>query len=285
MKAYDHIIQEHYQRVAREAGLSPQSTMADQIIRQRETEAILRFIEAVLADRQARGLTDPPLVMDVGCGNGYTLSVLRDAFPHLRLVGVEKVDALRSLAASRFADDAQVRILAGDVRDPDFHQGLRPDVLISQRVLINLLDAEDQRRALANMIHAVREPDADGIGGYLLFWESFQTPLARLNEARAEFGMDPIPPAHHNLYLPDDFFAHPELEPFRTATYQPQPNMLSTHYFVSRVLHAVVTRTFTPDAPFKRNSHFVQFLSSALPPAVGDYAPLKLYVFRRVRPR
>ncbi|NPA26919.1 MAG: class I SAM-dependent methyltransferase [Chloroflexi bacterium] len=283
MKDYDRIIQEHYQRIAAQAGLSPSSTMADQIIRQRETEAIVQFVAAALADRRAHGLSEAPLIMDVGCGNGYTLAVLREAFPEARLVGIEKVDALRALAASRFEGDDQVRILAGDIRDPAFHRGLQPDILISQRVLINLLDPEDQRAALGHLIRAVRPPREAGPGGYLLFLESFQKPLENLNEARAEFGMEPIPPAHHNLYLPEDFFDRPELEPFATDTYRPQPNFLSTHYFVSRVLHPVVTRTFQPDAPFKRNSHFVRFFSSALPPAVGDYAPLKLYVFRRVR--
>jgi len=39
---------------------------------------------------------------------------------------------------------------------------------------------------------------------------------------------------------------------------------------------------FPEDRPFKRNSEFVKFFSGALKENVGDYAPLKMFVFDRV---
>ena len=69
---YDEAIRKHYDHVGDEYGLSPQSTMADDITRQIETNPILpfRFIPAPNGR-----------VADVGCGNGYTLSRLAERFP------------------------------------------------------------------------------------------------------------------------------------------------------------------------------------------------------------
>ena len=54
-------------------------------------------------------------------------------------------------------------------------------------------------------------------------------------------------------------------------------NYLSTHYFVSRVVHELVR----PRDGSIRNTEFVKFLDSALPPAIGDYAPLRFLVFKK----
>ena len=124
--------------------------------------------------------------------------------------------------------------------------------------------------ALRNLINVVHP------GGTLLFIEAFSSALAKLNEARAEFELSPIPPAHHNLYLDDDFFEIDELKPLGNNQLQPV-NFLSTHYFVTRVLHPL----HLGDRPLKRNSEFVRFFSQALKENVGDYSPLKLHMFEK----
>lgn len=271
-RKYDETIKQHYKDVAEKSGLSPTSTMSDMVTRSLETEAIIRFTGEALEARRAAGLKGKAVIADSGCGNGYTLSQLAARFPGQQFVGIEKSDDLRALAVSRFKGNASVKIIAGDIREKGFAGGFTPDILVCQRVLINLLDLKDQKAALKNIAGAVRA------GGRLLFIECFNSPLARLNEARDEFGFEAIPPAHHNLYLPDDFFDIPGLKPLNGAGAATPPNFLSTHYYVTRVLHSA----FTPAGkPFKRNSEFVQFFTQALPPAVGDYSPLKLHTFVR----
>jgi SAM-dependent methyltransferase len=274
---YDQSIARHYQHVADSCGLDSTSTMADVMTRERETHAIVRFVERALAARRAAGAEGPATVLEVGCGNGYTLSVLAARWPTERFVGVEPSQGLRALAASRFPDAGRVTIRAGDIRDGAFGGDHAADLLICQRVLINLLDVNDQHAALRNIVHAVRGPEAGRPGGSLLFIEAHASPLARLNEARAEFGLPPIAPAEHNLYLADDFFDIPQLRPL-PGDGPLASNMLSTHYFVARVLHPLALG----DRAFKRNSEFVRFFSSALPPDVGDYSPLKLHMFEKV---
>ena len=237
-KEYDRVIKQHYQAVGDEHGLSPSSTMADEITRQTETDAIVKFVGACLQRRSADGASTPATILDVGCGNGYTLQVLLGCYDNQRFVGLEKSDSLRSLAESRFAGTKNVEIRSGDIRDADFLARGSVDILICQRVIINLLDREDQLLALDNLVGVVASPLAGQRGGSLLFIEAFESSLTRLNEARSEFDLPPIPSAHHNLYLPDTFFDRSELQPFVAEGASAPPNFLSTHYYITRVLHA-----------------------------------------------
>jgi len=274
---YDELITEHYRKVAQKEGLGPNSTMADTVTREKETRAIVDFVGDSLKRREL-GKTDRSMtIMDVGCGNGYSLDVLSNFFPKQVFIGVEKSDELRALAVSRFKDVENVSIIEGDIRDRGFSKGFVADILICQRVLINLLNIEDQKTALDNIIGVVRAPKEGGIGGALLFIEAFSSSLATLNIARDEFDIPPMKPAHHNLYLEDGFFETEELSPYPSGDRLPPPNFLSTHYFVTRVLHPI----FIKDKEFKRNSEFVKFFTQSLKENVGEYSPLRLCLFER----
>lgn len=262
MSDYDQVIREHYATVAESAGLSSTSTMADLLIRQRETEAIVSFV----------GLATGGVgrVADFGCGNGYTLEVLANTYPELDLHGFEFTPELRALAEARLGG-GRAAIAPGDVRAAGFHGAEPFDAVVVQRVIINLLDPADQRLALDNIVAAVRP------GGHVIFIECFVEPFAELNEAREEFDLEPIGPAHHNLYLEAGFYDRPDLEPFAHRDWAFPPNYLSTHYFVSRAFEPGLTR----GRPFKRNSQIQRFLSMAFPPAVGNFAPLMIHAFTR----
>jgi len=275
-KEYDDVIALHYKDVANSHGLSPTSTMADEITRAIETDAITNFVGDALRRFCANSAFKKATIMDVGCGNGFTLSQLFERYPEHHYVGIEKSDELRALAASRFNGNSNVQILSGDIREKGFASGIEADILICQRVLINLLNIEDQKTALINVVAAVKSPVSQGPSGSLLFIEGFASPLTRLNEARSEFDLAAIPEAHHNLYLPDDFFLIRQIEPYQSISDLPQPNFLSTHYYVTRVLHPLYT---PPNKSFKRNSEFVRFFTEALHTNAGDYSSLKLYMF------
>ena len=276
-KEYDERIDQHYKDVAKEHGLSSNSTMVDEITRALETDAIIQFVGESLRIQQREGSSERAIIMDAGCGNGYTLEVLSHKYPGHNYVGIEKSDELRSLVSSRFEGNNNVKILEGDIRERDFAKGIRADILICQRVLINLLEIEDQKHALNNIVNTVNSPSVWRSGGTLLFSESFIGPLKRLNDARSEFDLPPIPPADHNLYLPDDFFEMPQLKPLKTDGLLTPPNFLSTHYYVTRVLHPI----FTKNKPVKRNSEFTRFFSHALKQNAGDYSPLKLFMYKK----
>jgi len=279
-KGYDEIINQHYKEVAKEYGHSSKSTMLDEITRHMETEAIIQFVGESLRLHESDDSSETATIMDVGCGNGYTLDQLVSQYPNQNYVGIEKSNELRALASLRFQGNDKVKILEGDIRDKDFAKGINADILVCQRVLINLLAIEDQKYALNNIVAVVQSASSWKAEGTLLFIEGFVSPLTRLNKARSEFNLPPIPPSHHNLYLPDDFFEIPQLRPLRTDSLLPPPNFLSTHYYVARVLHTI----FTPEnEPLNRNSEFAKFFTHALNQNVGDYSPLKLYIFENTK--
>lgn len=275
---YDRIIEEHYEKVANETGLSPLSTMADETTRQIETDSIVRVIEWAAQRRRDEGQTTPLTITDVGCGNGFTLGVLRERFPDVSLIGIEKNERLRHFALSRFQNDHRTQIREGDVREENDFEVESADIVISQRVLINLLAVEHQTIALNNLVRTVRRPTKGNCGGMMICIEAFQTPLQRLNAVRSEFELSPMPPAHHNLYLEDTFFRHPGLKDVSGKDGLPPENFLSTHYFVTRVLHPLLLGA----RPFVRNSEFVRFFSQALAPNVGDFSPLRMKVLARL---
>jgi len=270
---YDQTIKQHYDRVARTDSDAPTSTMADVFVRETETAFIADQIFEFSRQREVANMkkrdTNCFSVVDVGCGNGYTLEKMSQSFPNIEFAGIEFNAPLREIAERRFLHNKRVEILAGDIRVPATLPRKKYDILICQRVIINLLNPVDQKTALENLVEIV---DCDGL---LVFIEAFKSGLDNLNSARSEFGLEALPPAHHNLYLDDGFFEHRSLIEFDNS----RAEFLSTHYFVSRVLHQKFLDTCNSD--FVRNSHFVSFFSQALPGSVGKYSPLKLLAFKR----
>lgn len=272
MNNYDQIIENHYNEVAKEFGLSELSTMSDKITREKETSAILANISAYY-DKFLVGGDKEAVIVDVGCGNGYTLSRIQAAYPNARLFGVEYNDKLRGLAEDRFSDKS-AEIVKGDIREENFISDIKANIVICQRVLINLLDEEHQKNALNNILETGKR-DRKNIPTLLIFIEAFQGPLENLNRARDEFELEPIKQAYHNQYLKDDFFDSPGLDNSAVTLAGFQENFLSSHFYVSRVLHPGIIKSDN----FKRNSEFVQFMSNTFKEPVGDYSPLKLKIF------
>jgi SAM-dependent methyltransferase len=270
---YDEKVLSHYKNVAGNDGASPASTMADTRTRQLETELITGFVERAIKALARQKAAKTPVLFDIGCGNGYTLSVLAGRKTPAALHGFEYSPDLRKIASERdFGSPDAVAIHPADIRDPQWSGGEKADIAYTQRVVINLMSVTDQVNAMNNIIASVNT------GGYVLFIEAFDAALANLNAARGEFGFPDIPPAHHNLLLADDFFKQfKQLKPLSPASGGVHQNFLSTHYFAARVLHPLALR----DMPFRHNSLFVQFMSGALAQNVGDFSPIRAYAFQK----
>lgn len=263
---YDDKVKGHYDRIAQQDGLNPASSMPDETVRQKETEAITTLVSDYAKQAGGKELA----FADIGCGNAFTVRMLRTSITApISYQAFEPNDMMRAQAEKQVAGLNGVKVANGDIREPGFAPDNAYDILLSQRVLINILDLDHQRKAVRNLVRIVKP------GGLLIFLEAFQPGLDYLNDARAEQGIEPLSPAYHNLYLPGDFFDLPDLKPYAGDTIG--EHFLSTHYFVSRVLHPAWLDLQKKE--FVRNSHFVRFFSSALAPGVGTYAPLRLRTF------
>lgn len=268
---YDSLIKDHYDKVGKSSASAASSTMSDLVVREKETEFILqqvrRFTEAVKkSDESASRLFS---LIDVGCGAGHTLWTIAKSFPTCDLVGIEHNDAMRE-ASMTHLKSLNVNVFSGDIRNSETIPKNKYDLVICQRVLINILNLNDQKKALNNLL------DLTNTSGRLIFIESFNSGLDNLNEARHEFGLDKILPAHHNLYLNDDFFNHPLLHKVNYF----DENTLSSHYFVTRVLHPAILKALGIDE--LRNSEFTSFMSTAIAKSIGEYSPLKFFVYEKL---
>lgn len=265
---YDNIILKHYADVASNEGHLESCTMVDNKIRKIETKFI---IDCVKKYRKTYPVVDSKksiTLLDVGCGNGYTLSQLYKEFPDISIKGIEFTPELRELANNK---GLPCYIEPGDVRKKEsLPCGI--DIIISQRVIINLLDELDQKYAVENMLDCVNR------GGYLIFLEAFQSGLNTLNLCRSELGLSQIPPAHHNLYLKDSFFD--QFDAIEEIETEYGPHILSTHYFISRVLHDLALAATS--SKYSRNSLFVHFFDELLPLGIGRFSPIKCLLFRKI---
>lgn len=264
-KNYDPEIRNHYDAVAKLYGDSPASTMADIKIRKTETDFIISQINSFLKKNKIIKINRLSAI-DIGCGNGFTLSELKNKFYDISFSGIENNDSLRKIANARLKLH-KIKVMKGDIRNLSSLPRNQYDILICQRVLINLLEKKHQAQALKNLIGLMKK------NGVMIFIEAFKSNLNNLNDARKEFGLEVLPPAHHNLYLEDNFFKNSLIKLYDNSS----ENKLSTHYFLSRVIHPVFLKS--GGLELKRNSHFVSFFSQALPDSIGNYSILKMLAF------
>ena len=264
MSNYDKEILTHYKKVAESQLNDDSCTMDDHITRKLETLFITKIIDKEI---KKQGRNKKLKISDFGCGNGFTLTKIAESFSNHEYSGFEYTNELKKIANGKENIPCQIHYC--DVRDRSTLPS-NLDVIICQRVLINLLDKKDQKIALNNILDSLKT------GGVLISIEAFASNLSHLNLCRKELGLPAIPPAHHNMYLEDNFFEIPILE---KESNEEDDNYLSTHYFITRVLHDVALKA--TNSPFIRNSLFVDFFDKALPPGIGHFSPLKCMFFRK----
>ena len=78
-RSYDNIINNHYDKVAAKFKKSKLSTMNDIYVRNEETKFILSTVKSSKKKMK---------ILDIGCGNGYTLSQISNLNKHY-LFGME----------------------------------------------------------------------------------------------------------------------------------------------------------------------------------------------------
>lgn len=266
----DELIKKYYKELAKQKGASPYTTSPDEIMRTKEVELILDFFSMLKTIEKNKNLK----VLDLGCGNGYTLSLLSKSEPQNIYFGLDFSEELISIAKDRKLPNCEC--VQGDARRVPFESSSL-DAVYTERTLINILDWEEQQLAL-HEIGRVLKP-----GGYYLMIEGFTDGWINNNKARKECGLPELKVSFHNKYFEKKrFFQNIKdiftvLEPSQLGVGWEglfPTNFLSSHYFISRVLHALITK-----GEHIPNTEFVKFFSF-LPP-VGNYSPIQLYILKR----
>lgn len=262
MEEYD-TVKKHYKEEAEKWCDSSYSTMDDEIIRSKETELILEFLDVFKGQRLKVG--------DIGCGNGHSISLIARQFPCSSYWGIDNSAELIAIAKNRKL--ANCEFVEGNACCLNFDNEFF-DAIYTQRCLINILDWEEQKNALVE-IHRTLKPE-----GHYLMIECFTDGLMNNNKARSECGLTELKEAYHNKYFDKELLAEAVrgkfsiMEPSQLDGRLSPYNFLSSHYFIARVLHALVTK-----GEQIKNTEFVKFFSF-LPP-VGNYSPIQAYVLRK----
>jgi SAM-dependent methyltransferase len=268
---YTRVILDHYGKEAREYGTDASSTMRDEITRGSEIAAVLRSLDWL--EKQQKNVAS---ILDVGCGNGYLLEVLRKNRPTAELTGLEYTPDMVALARARNIE--RCALVQGDVRELPFDAGTF-DVVVTERCIINVMDVEHQARSLRE-VGRVLKP-----GGHFACIEAFQDSLDELNEARGELGLPPNVVPHHNVWFGKKWFADTIAADFDVVDLGaegdpslPTPDFLSSHYFMSRVVYPAITKR-----EVLYNTHFVKFFAAqfARLPPVGSYSPIQFHLLRK----
>lgn len=184
------------------------------------------FQREIEYDYVCRYLREDMRVLEVGCGNGYST----DRFRPL----VDQIDAFdyaeNMIARARESfGETNNRFIHDDVLDPQRLDGPY-DTVVCVRVLINLADLEQQKRAVTNLA-AQTKP-----GGMLILAEGFTDGFDGLNELRAKVDLPPIEPARINFYS-----AWSDLEPTVSESFDLEETFhLGAYDYLTRVLYPLV---------------------------------------------
>jgi ubiquinone/menaquinone biosynthesis C-methylase UbiE len=212
-------------------------------------------------------------VLDVGCANGYsTVSYARAKAISIR--GIDYIPEMIAQANARLASEPRlagsVEFAVGNILELG-EAAETYDKLIVTRVIINLDSWETQVRALEECARVLKP------GGLLLLSEATVQGWTKLNEFRAEWGLEPIPMPPFNRYIDQARLVaavNPRLELLEIADFA------STYYVGTRVLKPLLARmTGTISRVADPDMHWNRWMS-ALPPA-GDYGTQKLLILRR----
>lgn len=175
-------------------------------------------------DIACKYLQSSDTLADIGCGDGE--ATIEYAKHVKKCIGFERSNHLRSIAsnAARKSGLKNLEFKPGDVMKMK-NVKEKFDVIITQRLVINLLSWEEQQEALLN-IHNALKP-----GGRYIMIENTNDSFQEMNDMRVDVGLQPVPQHWHNR-----FFDYDKLIKFMDGKFQ----LLKTHdlglyYFLTRV--------------------------------------------------
>jgi ubiquinone/menaquinone biosynthesis C-methylase UbiE len=193
-------------------------------------------LKAVEMQALSQYVRDGQSVLDIGCGNGLTAFRLLEQF-RIDIVGIDFAERMIEEANRLSATQARgkaVRFAVGDVRQLSrvpAVAGRKFDVVVTERVLINLGSWEEQKLAMRDIVDLL-SPD-----GIYLMCENLEEGLASINQARSAIDLPAIEKPWHNRYLRER-----EVQEIDFATLQEYRDISSTYYFLSRIVNAWVAK-------------------------------------------
>jgi len=233
------------------------TSMNDTYVATLETEMLARYIQP--EDR----------ILDLGCGDGTGSLGYRKICANYtgfdRSIKMLKVFSQREPGLPLARCDLRFLPVAP-------RQALPFSIVITQRSLINLPDAESQEIVLRQLPAYLRP------GGRLLLCEAFRDGAENINALRTQFGFKPIPARWHNVHLERALTARVlsgemELE---------AEEDLSVYFFLTRVVKQIINGDVPLgwDDPF--NKMAFDLARSSHSPRFKGFSHISLQVWKKI---
>jgi len=242
-------IKSYWSEKAEQRGLDPRATTFDFNQKQLEVEDVFRFF--LNLDRENIK------ILDIGCGTGYLSCELAQK-GLWEIHGVDYSDKIIEVCNQRreLLDDADKERLffrCADVLDLPYESQFF-DVVIGERILINLPSLEQQKRAVQEIARVLKPQ------GFYLMFEGSKEGLQRLNNLRKLYGLYEIGDHWTQFKIEEKTFI-PFLENHFNVINLKRYGMF---YFLSRIIHPLLVAPEEPkyDAPINNVARYVASFTS-----------------------
>jgi SAM-dependent methyltransferase len=210
-------VRQFWEDRAREFGSDCRATLADTALRMLEIRTMRRELK-----KRA-----PRIVLDVGCGNGFSTRWLASRFPSVQFTGVDYSTGMIDQCKCNTLPNAHFAV--ADVLDQTTLPSGPFDVIYTQRCIQNVTGWEQQVLAIDNLRGRLQ---ADGV---LLLMECSRDGVQQLNGFRGRFGL----PAIDNIEPWHNTFLHDQL---MQQTFNAEiVYFSSTYMFLTKVVHPRLT--------------------------------------------
>ena len=224
-------IRKYWESKASEEGDNPSSTIKDHEFREMEIAVISKYLK------------DRDVVLDIGCGNGFSTACYSEKVS--KITGADYIQDFIDWANKLYVNEnnrnklefRQADALGLPFKDGEF------DVVLSERMLINLSTWDDQKKALNNMRKVLKK------GGRLILLEVSMQGMAKLDKMRKQFGLEEMKKHWHNLYIDEDM-----LQEFLAGKFVIEDiKRFSIYCLISKIVHSLLVAPEEPKYGAKIN--------------------------------
>jgi ubiquinone/menaquinone biosynthesis C-methylase UbiE len=259
-------IKEYWEDRAKQSLGTPSATTDDIYLRELEIVTIIQKLSNIGVPKQG-------IVLDVGCGDGYSTLKVAQSIPDMRFFGVDYSENMIKFASERLNQipelKERVTFAVGDVENLGQVCGSSVyDIVISDRCLINLGSKEDQFSAIAQIANHTK-PD-----GYYIAIENFLEGQENLNNTRRSMELPEISLRWHNLYFKESEFVKNTERFFENIIFD---EFSSSYYFATRVIYSKMCQMQGEKPDYK---HEIHQLAVHLP-CIGQFSPIRMVIMRR----
>ena len=228
---------------------------------------------AVLEAKQILSkLRDGTDILEIGCGNGLLYEDIRNQYQVKGYLGTDFVKELIDICKNKIRNknDEFRQLDMTEVNPETFDKKF--DFIISRRAIQNVIDKELQLEVIDNLGYFLQE------SGLMILVESSQTAQDRINLERDKYGLNPLTPPFHNLFLDDDRLKNQKFENVKLIEISP---FSSDFYFITRIIYSRYAKEFLGECPTYEHPLQKIALSMSEKTSTSVYSQIKTYVFQK----